>query len=146
MKKTILLALSLALPTLALAQGGPPPGMGPGAHRMFDPATVVTVSGTVVAENRVDRGMGHAGVHLVVKTAEGEIPVHLGPDFWVDEQKVKLAKGDAVTVKGSRITFEGKPAIIAMTVTRGADTLTLRDASGRPAWAGSGRGPGPAGK
>ena len=41
----------------------------------------MTVSGTVVSESRVDRGMGHSGIHLLVKTADGEIPVHLGPDF-----------------------------------------------------------------
>jgi hypothetical protein len=58
----------------------------------------------------------------------------------VDEQSVKIAKGDEITVKGSRITFEGKPAIIAQTVTKGGSTLVLRDAAGTPAWAGSGAG------
>ncbi len=134
--KTLLLAALLAAPALALAQGGPPPGKGMGAARMFDPATVTTVSGTVVAENRVDRGMGHKGVHLVVKTADGEVVVHLGPDFYVDAQPLKLAKGDAVTVKGSRITFEGKPTILAVTVTKGGATMNLRDDKGAPAWAG----------
>ena len=93
MKKITLLAMLVVAPALSLAQGGPPPGKGPGAMRMFDPATVVTVTGTVVGESRIDRGMGHSGVHLSVKTAEGEIPVHLGPDFWVDKQTVKLAQG-----------------------------------------------------
>ncbi len=136
----ILLALLVALPTLSLAQGGPPPGKGPGAMRLYDPSTVVTVSGSVVSESRVDRGMGHAGVHLSVQTADGEIAVHLGPDSWVDQQAVKFSKGDEITVKGSRITFEGKPAIIADTVTRGGATLVLRDARGVPAWQGQGQG------
>jgi hypothetical protein len=61
MKKMTLLALLIAVPAFSLAQGGPPPGKGPGAARMFDPATVVSVSGSVVKETRVDRGMGHAG-------------------------------------------------------------------------------------
>jgi hypothetical protein len=139
MRKSVLLALLVAVPALVLAQGGPPPGKGPGAMRLYDPSTVVTLTGTVVGEKRVDRGMGHSGVHLVVKTAEGEIPVHLGPDFWVDQQAVKFAKGDEVTVKGSKISFEGKPAIIAESVTRGASTLVLRDAKGVPAWSGQGR-------
>ncbi len=137
MKKLSLLALLLA-PALALAQGGPPPGKGPGAMRLFDAATVVTVTGTVTGETRVDRGMGHSGVHLLVKTADGEIPVHLGPDSWVDKQTVKFAKGDDVTVKGSKITFEAKPAILAVTVTKGGATLVVRDAQGNPAWSGQG--------
>ena len=139
MKKIALLALLIAAPALSLAQGGPPPGKGPGAMRMFDPATVVTVTGTVVGESRIDRGMGHSGVHLSVKTAEGEIPVHLGPDSWVDKQTVKFAKGDEVTVKGSKVSFEGKPAIIAESVTKGSSTLVVRDARGVPAWSGQGR-------
>jgi hypothetical protein len=77
-----------------------------------------------------------------VKTAEGEIPVHLGPDSWVDKQTVKFGKGDEVTVKGSKITFEGKPAIIAETVTKGATTLALRDEKGTPVWRGPGKGQG----
>jgi hypothetical protein len=42
-------------------------------------------------------------------------------------------------VKGSRITFEGKPVILAVTVTKGGATMTLRDDAGRPAWSGGGR-------
>jgi hypothetical protein len=86
--------------------------------------------------------MGHSGVHLALKTADGEIPVHLGPDFWVDKQTVKFAKGDEITVKGSRITFEGKPALIAVTVSKGATTLVLRDEKGTPVWKGQGMGQG----
>ena len=139
MKKSTLLALFLAVPSLSFAQGGPPSAKGMGASRMFDPAAIVTVSGAIVGETRVDRGMGHSGVHLLLKTADGEIPVHLGPDFWVDKQTLKLAQGDEITVKGSKVTFEGKPAIIAETVTKGPATLVLRDAAGVPVWAGQGR-------
>ncbi len=146
MRKLALLAALLAVPALSLAQGGPPPGRGPGGMRMFDPATVVTVTGTVTGETRVDRGMGHSGVHLSLKTADGEIPVHLGPDFWVDRQAVKIVKGDEVTVKGSKVTLDGKPALIAQTVTKGGATLVLRDAKGVPAWQGQGPGQAPAGK
>jgi hypothetical protein len=109
---------------------------------MFDPSAIVTVTGSVVSESRIDRGMGHSGVHLLVKTADGEIPVHLGPDFWVDKQPVKLAKGDEITVKGSKITFDGKPAIIAETVTKGTTKLVLRDEKGTPVWKGQGMGQG----
>ncbi len=133
----IVAALALAtLPLLVAAQGGPPPGRGPGAARLFDPATVTTVSGTVAGISRVARGQGHEGVHLTLATSTGDLQVHLGPDFWVDGQAVRLAPGDAVTVKGSRVTWDGAPALIAVTVTRGDAVLVLRDASGRPAWGG----------
>ncbi len=148
--KTALLALLLTVPALALSQaqggppaGGPPGGRGMGAARMYDPATVVTVSGSVVAENRVARGNGHAGVHLILNTSDGQIPVHLGPASWVDGQTLKIATGDEVTVKGSRTTFNDKPVLIAETISKGGSTLVLRDPRGVPAWRGQGQGQGP---
>ena len=48
-----------------------------------------------------------------------------------------IAPGDKVEVTGSRITYEGKPTIIAAEVKKGGQVLKLRDASrssglGRP--------------
>jgi len=130
-------ALALAvLPLLVSAQGAPPPGARGGAARLYDPATVTTVSGTITGISRVARGQGHEGVHLTLATPAGDVQVHLGPDFWVDEQAVQLSPGDAVTVKGSNVTWDGKPALIAATVTRGGAVLALRDDAGRPAWGG----------
>jgi hypothetical protein len=70
-----------------------------------------------------------------------KLPVHLGPSFFVDQQGLKLAKGDRIAVKGSRITLDGAPALIAQEITRGNETMVLRDASGSPVWSG-GRGRG----
>lgn len=125
---------ALLVPALALAQGGP--RRGPPPDRIYDPATVTTVSGTVAAEQRHDRGRGHAGVHILLEVEGQKLDVHLGPDTFVDHQPVKLAVGDQVTVTGSRVTLEGAPALIARSVTRGADTLVLRDEAGRPRWSG----------
>jgi hypothetical protein len=41
-------------------------------------------------------------------------------------------------VKGSRITFGGKPAIVAQEMRRGGDVLAFRDATGLPLWRGRG--------
>ena len=48
-----------------------------------------------------------------VKTNKETISVHLGPVFYIENQDVKLQAKDKVEAKGSRITFDGKPAIIA---------------------------------
>jgi len=48
----------------------------------------------------------------------------------------KIEKGDKIEVKGSRVTFAGKPAIIAAEVKKGDNTVILRDSAGIPAWAG----------
>jgi len=68
-----------------------------------------------------------------------EVPtcwVHLGPDWYITNQDVRIEANDQVEVKGSRITIEGAPALIAAEVKKGADVLTLRDESGLPVWAG----------
>ena len=135
---------ALLAPLAAGAHGGPCPGPGggmggPGARR-FDPATVTTIQGRIADIQRLDRGRRHQGVHLAVTSGSEALPVHLGPDFYVDAQPLKLAKGDQIEVKGSRVTFEGQPAIIAQEVRRGGEVLALRDADGLPLWRGQGGG------
>ncbi len=63
----------------------------------------------------------------------------MGPDWYVEKQPLKIAPQDQVDVRGSRITYEGKPAIVAAEVKKGDQVLKLRDAAGIPAWSGQGR-------
>jgi hypothetical protein len=114
-------------------------GWGPGTAygRMYDVKTVETIHGEVVAVERFtpEKGMS-AGLHLQVKTDGRTISVHLGPEWYIERQDVAIEVKDSIEVKGSRVTFEGKPAIIAAEVRKGDQTLTLRDASGFPVWSG----------
>jgi hypothetical protein len=54
----------------------------------------------------------------------------------VERLDSKIELGDTVDVKGSRITYNGKPAIIAAEVKKGDAVLKLRDENGFPAWSG----------
>lgn len=112
-------------------------GMGSQYNRMYNPATVENLTGTVEAIDKVMpmKGM-NSGIHVMVKTDKETISVHLGPEWYIERQDVKLEKGDKIEVKGSRVTFADKPAIIAAEVKKGDSTLVLRDGSGIPAWAG----------
>ncbi len=112
-------------------------GMGGSYQRMYNPATVETISGEITAIDRVTpmKGMSY-GVHLTVKTDKETVSVMLGPGWYIEHLDTKLAKGDMVKVKGSRITYEGKPAIVAAEVKKGDAVLKLRDDNGIPAWAG----------
>jgi len=138
----ILGALALAA-SLAFAQpmkgwkGSGGWGMGSPYQRMFDPATVETISGTVEAVNQIKpmKGM-HYGVHIMVKTGKESLEVHLGPGWFVERLDSKIEKCDKVEVRGSRATMSGKPVIIAAEVKKGDNVLVLRDSAGIPAWAG----------
>jgi hypothetical protein len=124
-----------------LAQPGPKwrgsGGWGPHGQyaRLYDPKTVESVKGEIEKVETVTpmKGMG-AGIHLLVKTDQESIPVHLGPSWYVENQDVKLEPKDTVEVKGSRVTLQGKPVLLAAEVKKGDATLVLRDEAGIPAW------------
>ena len=147
MKPWILAGVALAVVgTLAVAgaeaQPGPPHGRGGGwgPHgtwgRHWDGNTIETLSGTVVSISKITPYSGMSqGMHVELRTERETISVHLGPAWYLDHQELTLKKKDKISVRGSRITFSGKPALIAAEVHRGSDTLLLRDENGYPLWA-----------
>ena len=140
-------ALSLGLIPQAWAQGGAKWGeAGAGAPAVSTCASMIrhrreTMSGEVIKVNQVSpmHGMS-AGIHLLVKTDKEQVSLHLEPQWYLDNQDVRIAAGDRVQIKGSRVTLHGKPAIIASEVKKGDDTIKLRDDTGVPAWSGWRRG------
>jgi hypothetical protein len=113
--------------------GGDPQG------RLYDPKTVETLSGEILGLDRIAGRNGMTGVHADLKTDKGEtIAVHLGPAWYLDKQTLTLKQGDKVTIRGSRVTLDDKPAIIAAEVSKQGETLRLRDDNGVPVWAGRG--------
>jgi hypothetical protein len=114
-------------------------GWGPDGQygRLYDTKTVETVKGEIEKVERVTpmKGMS-AGIHLLLKTDKETLSVHLGPEWYIDNQEVKLEPKDKVEVKGSKVTINGKPALLAEEVAKGDQVLKLRDDNGVPMWAG----------
>lgn len=132
--------LGIFIATDAMAQRGRDGGgwsQGTDYDSNYNSQTIETLSGEVVSVDKLTpiKGM-NPGVHAVVETDKETVSVHLGPGWYIENQDVQINPKDNIEVKGSRITFEGKPAIIAAEVTKGDEVLTLRDASGFPAWSG----------
>jgi hypothetical protein len=73
--------------------------------------------------------------HLVLKTENETVEVHLGPSWFLADQKLVLAAGDAVQVVGSRVTVAGAEAVLAREIRKGDHVITLRDTQGFPKWA-----------
>jgi hypothetical protein len=106
-------------------------------NRMYNLKTVETVAGEITAIDTLTSAKGRSyGVHLMLKTDKESIFVHLGPGWYLEKQDAKIELKDKVEIKGSRITFEGKPAIIAAEVKKGDSILKLRDDNGVPVWSG----------
>ena len=112
-------------------------GMKGSYQRVYDPATVETIRGEVIGLEKFApmKGMGR-GIHLSLKTEKETIPVHLGPDWFIERLDTKIEKGDKIEIKGSRVTLGGKPAIIAAELKKGERLLILRDSTGVPVWSG----------
>ncbi len=147
MKKYLALALAVLVVCVAAAAIACPGGgckgdghcaQGGCSDRVYDPAKVETVTGQVISQEPITCPSGNCqGIGVTLKTGATNIVVHLGPQWYLEKQSVKLAAGDTVVVKGSKISLQGEDVFVAAEVTKGSEILKLRDASGIPAWAGS---------
>ena len=110
--------------------------------RLYDAKRVETLNGTITRVEKAAplKGMGE-GVYFMLKTSKESIPVHLGPTEFVEKQKLQFFANDVVEVKGSRVTCDGKPVILAANVTKDSHIVLFRELKGRPLWA-----PGASGK
>lgn len=99
----------------------------------YDASAEITLKGTV--EEVRERGPeGRTRTSLVVKSGDETLNVLLGPSHFVEESKIKFAKGDKVEVVGVKMDLRGNEMLMAREVKKGDQTLTLRDAEGRPKW------------
>ena len=124
--------LSLFLVSSSWAQSGPR------LHysNLFDPGTVETVQGEVLALGKTLAGNGRDYcLNLTLNTSRGKVLVILMPEKYAGERGLPLKPKDRLEVTGSRITLPGTPAIIAAEIRYGERILKLRDATGRPVWA-----------
>ena len=105
------------------------------AHYTYDEANQQTVRGWVVETRDFQCPVsGAMGSHITVKSEMGNIEVHLAPASFMKQYDIAFTKGQNVTVVGSKITYEGKPALIAKFVAVGLETFNFRDPKGRPLW------------
>lgn len=114
-------------------------GWGPGSNynRQYDTNTIETLKGTVVSIGPLSPGKNMSmGVHLLLNTENGNISVHLGPSWYIDNQDIQISMDDNISVTGSKITYDGNQVIIAKEVTKGDQVLNLRDENGYPLWSG----------
>jgi hypothetical protein len=104
--------------------------------RMYDPKTVTTVKGGVLSLESIPPQSQEPGTmrSAVMKTEQGDIPVILGPDWYLAEQKIALKAGDQVEVTGSKINLSGKPTILASNLKVGDKSAVLRNSRGFPVW------------
>ena len=106
-----LLALSAQSRMTWRARGGW--GGGSAYNRLYDPQTVETIRGEVVSIDEIIPAKGmSSGIHVLLKTDQGVLSIHLGPRSFVQGLDVAIELKDRIQVKGSRIAFRGAPTIL----------------------------------
>jgi hypothetical protein len=123
-------------PDSVVAQSGSGSGPGPQLRLVYNPETVETIRGEVVSVDTIDpKKRVMYGLRLTLKTDKEAIPVILAPGWVLKKLDVKIELKDKIQVKGSRVTLDGKPAIIAAEIKKGTEVLKLREENGFPVWA-----------
>jgi hypothetical protein len=108
--------------------------------RMYDPKTVEKLDGKIESLETVTAGRMDipARVLLKLKTAQETVTVYLGPDWYVEQQKVQLSPGDYIQVRGSRVTLNNQPVILPNEIIKNSQVAKFWDEQGRPGWRGEG--------
>lgn len=125
-QSTFLVATFLAAVSLPMAgQAGAP---------KYDSATEAKFKVTVEDLRLPAKGREKDAAHLLVKNGEETLDIYLCPKSFLDDMGANYAKGDEVTITGSKIKLAGVDLVLAREVSKGTDTVLLRDDKGKPVW------------
>jgi hypothetical protein len=109
-------------------------------HKMYgaekyDKSKEVTITGVVERVER-HRSGSHAGLHLLLRTEEKTIEVHVGPVTYLQERRIQFQVGEEITVVGARTRFGDETVIVPREIKTPAEIVVLRDENGVPMWSG----------
>jgi hypothetical protein len=105
------------------------------ASPKYDIANEVTIKGVVQEVKEFQcPASGGLGAHLLVKTGDKTVLVHLALSKFLKDYGFDFAKGDDVVVLGAKAKIGDEEGILARQIDRGNQTFTFRDKNGKPLW------------
>jgi hypothetical protein len=124
---------------LALAPPSNQKDAAPAAEPKYDTTTNIDLMVVVTEVKDVAAGNPLSGMHLIVRPESSKgnsetTDVYLAPDDYLKDFGCHFAKGDRIQVKGSKVKYNGGPAVLAREVRLEATTVYLRDEHGVPYW------------
>ena len=125
----LLVGVIVALSTTGFAQSK-------AALPKYDAATEVHINkATILDTKEITLPNGQQRFRLIVKAGDDTLEVCLCPKAFLEMMDSAFAKGDDVEIVGSKVKEgEDKTIILAREVTKGQNTLILRDKKGDPVW------------
>ncbi len=104
------------------------------AEIRYDPATVVSISGSVQDVQEVTEPPALKGVHVYLSGEKGTVQVYISPASFLKAFSITFVRGDQLQISGSKIRFHGADLVLARQLRRDSDILVLRDEKGNPYW------------
>jgi hypothetical protein len=100
---------------------------------LYNPSNEITAKGIVQEVQEFDCPVseGELGSHLLLKTDDGVLQVHLAPVRIMNGQRLSFAPGDQIEVIGSKVRLAGQKGLIAREITRGNESFIFRDHEGK---------------
>ena len=100
----------------------------------YNLTTETKLKGTIEELKIPAKGNEKEAARLVLKSGDSTVDVYLCPRSFLDDMGSTLAKGDEVSITGSKVKQEAGELVLAREVVKGNDTLVLRDDKGKPVW------------
>jgi hypothetical protein len=101
----------------------------------YDLKAETKLKGTVEEVKLPAKGSEKEIAHLVVKDGTNSVEVYLCPKSFFDDMGMAFAKGDEITITGSKVKQGDAEVFLAREIVKGSnDTFSLRDAKGDPVW------------
>jgi hypothetical protein len=132
-RKIICLLVFLAILFLApaRAQKSQPTAASP---PKYDFHTEAKLKGIVEELKLPPKGSEKEIAHLLVKDGAVTVDVYLCPKSFFDDMGMSFAKGDQITLTGSKVKQGDADLVLAREVVKGDGTFVLRDEKGSPVW------------
>jgi hypothetical protein len=107
-------------------------------ERLFNQYGLQVITGSIYKIDTVTPMSGMStGIQLVIRTpTREELPVHLGPAWYIRRQDMNIGLNDNVEIRGARFSLGGKNVVAAFELRTNDKVLLLRDEDNVPYWCG----------
>ncbi len=131
--RQIVVLIVLAALTIELPAGAQKKQSGTSGPK-YDLQTETKIKGTVDEVKLPPKGSEKEIAHLQVKDGANSIDAYLCPKTFLDDMGMSFAKGDEITMTGSKVKQGDADLFLVREIVKGNDSFVLRDAKGEPVW------------
>lgn len=100
----------------------------------YDLHTETKTDGIVDEVNQLSVGTRKDFTELIITAGADKLHIYVSPKPFQEEIGITFAKGDRVSVTGSKVKQDTSEVILARELVKGTDTLMFRDNKGNPVW------------